>query len=120
MLGNKMQEHKVNTWLVNTGWTGGPFGVGHRMKLDYTRAMITAALENRFDEVEFENHPVFGFAIPKTCPQVPAEILNPRNTWCDKNGYDEKAKYLAGLFLKNFEKYTGGVNKEVLAAAPKI
>jgi len=120
MLGEKMQKHKVNIWLVNTGWTGGPAGVGHRIKLAYTSAMITASLENNFDEVEFENDPVFGFAIPKECPNLPSEILNPRNTWCDKNSYDEKAKYLAGLFTKNFEKYAGGVNKEVLAAVPKI
>ncbi len=120
MLGEKMQKHKVNIWLVNTGWTGGPVGIGHRIKLAYTRAMITASLENNFDEVEFENDPVFGFAIPKECPNLPSEILNPRNTWCDKNSYDEKAKYLAGQFTKNFEKYAGGVNKEVLAAVPKI
>ena len=75
------------------------------MKLKYTRAMITAALEGKLDNVEFENHPVFGVAIPKECPGVPAEILNPRNTWADKKAYDEKAKYLAGLFVKNFEKY---------------
>jgi phosphoenolpyruvate carboxykinase (ATP) len=120
MLGNKMQEHKVNVWMINTGWTGGPYGIGSRMKLKYTRAMITAALENKFNNVEFENHPVFGVAIPKECPNVPAEILNPRNTWTDKNAYDVKAKYLGGLFIKNFEKYAGGVSEEVLAAAPKI
>jgi phosphoenolpyruvate carboxykinase (ATP) len=120
MLGNKMQEHKVNVWMINTGWTGGPYGIGNRMKLKYTRAMITAALENKLSNVEFENHSVFGVAIPKECPAVPAEILNPRNTWTDKNAYDIKAKYLGGLFIKNFEKYANGVNAEVLAAAPKI
>jgi phosphoenolpyruvate carboxykinase (ATP) len=120
MLGNKMQEHKVNVWMINTGWTGGPYGIGSRMKLKYTRAMITAALENKFNNVEFENHPVFGVAIPKECPNIPAEILNPRNTWTDKNAYDVKAKYLGGLFIKNFEKYAGGVSEKVLAAGPKI
>jgi len=120
MLGEKMQRNQVNVWLVNTGWTGGPAGTGHRMKLTYTRAMITAVLENKLVEVEFEAHPVFGFSIPKNCPNVPLEILNPRNTWYDVGGYDEKAKYLAGLFRKNFEKYAGGVNEEILAAAPKI
>jgi len=119
MLGDKMQEHKVNVWMINTGWTGGSHGVGSRMKLKFTRAMITAALEGKLDNAEFETHPVFGVAMPKACPDVPAEVLNPRNTWADKNAYDEKAKYLAGLFVKNFEKYADGVSAEVLAAAPK-
>lgn len=120
MLGDKMREHKVNVWMINTGWTGGPYGIGTRMKLKYTRAMITAALEGKLDNVEFELHPVFGMAVPKECPEVPAEILNPRNTWADKVAYDEKAKFLANLFIKNFEKYKDGVTAEVLAAAPKI
>jgi phosphoenolpyruvate carboxykinase (ATP) len=120
MLGDKMQKHQVNVWMINTGWTGGPYGVGSRMKLKYTRAMITAALEGKLNNVEFENHPVFGIAIPKECPDVPTEILNPGNTWSDKNAYDIKAKYLARLFIKNFEKYASGVSVEVLAAAPKI
>jgi phosphoenolpyruvate carboxykinase (ATP) len=120
MLGDKMQAHKVNVWMINTGWTGGPYGIGNRVKLKFTRAMITAALEGKLNETEFEHHPVFGVAIPKSCRNVPAEILNPRNTWADKNAYDEKAKYLGGLFIKNFEKYAGGVSREVLAAAPKV
>jgi len=119
MLGEKMQEHKVNVWLVNTGWTGGSYGNGQRMKLSYTRAMIKAALENKFENIQFENDPVFGVAIPTECPCVPSYILNPRNTWINKQAYDEKAKYLAALFIRNFEKYASGVNKEVLAAAPK-
>ena len=120
MLGDKMQEHKVDVWMINTGWTGGPYGIGSRMKLKFTRAMITAALEGKLNSVQYENHPVFGVAFPKECPDVPTEILNPRNTWADKNAYDEKAKYLAGLFIKNFEKYASGVSEEVLAAAPKV
>ncbi len=120
MLGKKMQEHKVNVWMINTGWTGGPYGIGNRMKLKYTRAMITAALEGKLNTVQFENDPVFGMAVPKECPDVPAEILNPRNTWTDKKAYDDKAKYLAGLFIKNFEKYKDGVSAEVLAAEPKL
>jgi phosphoenolpyruvate carboxykinase (ATP) len=119
MLGSKMQEHQVNVWMINTGWTGGPYGVGSRMKLKFTRAMITAALEGKLDNAEFETHPVFGVAMPKSCPDVPGEVLNPRNTWADKGAYDEKAKYLAGLFVKNFEKYADGVSAEILAAAPK-
>jgi phosphoenolpyruvate carboxykinase (ATP) len=120
MLGQKMQEHKVNVWMINTGWTGGPYGIGNRMKLKYTRAMITAALEGKLNNAEFEMHPVFGMAIPRECPNVPADILNPRNTWTDMTAYDEQAKYLAGLFIKNFEKYKDGVTAEVLAAAPKV
>jgi len=120
MLGNKMQEHKVNVWLINTGWTGGPYGTGKRMKLSYTRAMITAALEGKLEKVEFETHPVFGVMMPATCPDVPSGILNPRNTWADKTVYDEKAKYLAGLFIKNFDKYKAGVSPDILAGAPKV
>jgi phosphoenolpyruvate carboxykinase (ATP) len=120
LLGDKMQQHKVNVWMINTGWTGGPYGIGKRIKLSYTRAMITAALEGKLNTVEFETHPVFGLAIPKQCDGIPPELLNPRNTWADKNAYDEKAKYLGSLFIKNFEKYASGVNQEVLAAAPRV
>ncbi len=119
MLGEKMQAHKVNVWMINTGWTGGPYGTGSRMKLKYTRAMITAALEGKLNNVEFEADPIFGFAIPKECPDVPTEVLNPVNTWTDKTAFKEKSKYLAGLFVKNFDKYADGVSEEVLAAAPK-
>ncbi|MBS1653696.1 MAG: phosphoenolpyruvate carboxykinase (ATP) [Bacteroidetes bacterium] len=120
MLGQKMKEHKVNVWMVNTGWTGGPHGIGSRMKLKYTRAMITAVLNDKLADCEFENHPVFGMAIPKECTGVPAQVLNPRNTWTDKKAYDEKANYLAGLFVINFKKYESGVTDEILNAAPKI
>lgn len=106
--------------MINTGWTGGPYGVGNRMKLNYTRAMISAALEGTLNNVEMDTHPVFGVAIPKECPQVPAELLNPRNTWADKAAYDEKASYLASLFIRNFEKYADGVSSEILAASPRI
>jgi phosphoenolpyruvate carboxykinase (ATP) len=120
MLGCKMEKHKVNVWLINTGWTGGPYGTGNRMKLKYTRAMITAALEGKLDNAEYETHPVFRMAIPKACPSVPKEVLNPRSTWADAVAYDEKAKYLAGLFIKNFEKYAVGVSEEIISAAPRI
>jgi len=119
MLGEKMQKHKVNVWMVNTGWTGGPYGTGNRMKLQYTRQMISAALDGKLDGVFYETDPVFGMSIPMTCPNVPAEVLNPKNTWADKKAYDEKAKHLAGLFVKNFEKYADGVSAEILAAAPR-
>jgi len=120
MLGSKMQENKVNVWMVNTGWTGGAYGEGSRMKLSYTRAMITAALEGKLNSVDYEMDPVFGFAIPASCPQVPATLLNPRNTWKDKDAYDAKSKYLAGLFVKNFDKYAAGVSAEILQAAPQL
>lgn len=119
MLGQKMEQHHVNVWLINTGWTGGPYGEGNRMKLSYTRAMITAALEGSLNNVETEVDPVFGVAIPKAVPGVPTEVLSPRNTWADKAAYDQKAAYLAGLFVKNFEKYADGVSDEIRAAAPK-
>ena len=120
MLGQKMEEHNVNVWLINTGWTGGPYGQGKRMKLSFTRAMIAAALDGRLDDIETEIDPVFGVAVPKEVPGVPAEILKPRNTWADKNAYDAKAKYLARLFVQNFEKYASGVSNAVLDAAPKV
>ncbi len=120
MLGKKMTEANVNVFMINTGWSGGPYGVGSRMKLAYTRAMITAALEGKLDNVAYEAHPVFGMMMPLECPNVPSEILNPRNTWADKNAYDEKAVSLAKQFVKNFEKYASGVSDEIIAAAPKI
>ena len=120
MLGQKMRAHEVNVWMINTGWSGGSYGVGQRVKLSYTRAMIAAALEGKLNNLQYEAHPVFGMMMPTTCPEVPAEILNPRNTWANKEDYDKKAKELAAQFIKNFEKYAAGVNAETLAAAPKI
>lgn len=120
MLGQKMREHNVNIWMINTGWSGGSLGTGSRIKISLTRAMITAALEGMLDKVEYEVHNIFGMAMPKTCPGVPFEMLNPKNTWTDKNAYDETAKKLAQFFIKNFEKYAVGVNEEILSAAPKV
>lgn len=119
LLGNKMKTHKVNVWLVNTGWSGGGFGVGQRMKLSYTRAMITAALTGELDKTAFKKHDIFGMEVPTACPNVPTEILDPRNTWADKNAYDEKANSLAHSFVKNFEKYKSYANEEILAGAPQ-
>jgi phosphoenolpyruvate carboxykinase (ATP) len=120
MFGQKMKDHDVNVWMVNTGWSGGPYGVGSRMKLSYTRTMITAALGGKLEKEEFEAHPVFGMMMPKNCPGVPSKILNPRNTWDNKDEYDEKAKALAKQFITNFEKFTGHANDEILAAAPVV
>jgi phosphoenolpyruvate carboxykinase (ATP) len=120
LLGKKLKENKVNVWLVNTGWSGGSYGVGGRIKLAYTRAIITAALNGELDKVHFETLPVFGLEMPMACPHVPSEILNPRNTWDDKDAYDEKANQLAFAFVKNFGQYADFANEEILAAAPKI
>jgi phosphoenolpyruvate carboxykinase (ATP) len=118
MLGKKMEQNKVNVWLINTGWSGGSYGVGSRMKLKYTRAMITAALNGELNNVGFNHHEVFGMSIPASCPNVPFEILNPKNTWADKNAYDKQAKELAAAFVKNFEQYAENANEEIMNAAP--
>jgi len=120
MLGEKLKKNNVKVWLINTGWTGGAYGKGHRMKLAYTRAMISAALEGDLDTVKYEMHPVFGMSIPVSCPGVPENILNPRNTWADGEAYDKAAENLAKQFITNFEKYASGVTEEVIAAGPKI
>ena len=119
MLGKKMAENEVNVWLVNTGWSGGEYGVGSRMKLKYTRSMITAALNGELNEVDFKEHPVFGLRMPVTCPSVPDELLFPKNTWVDKNAYDAKANELADAFNANFEQFADNASKEILEAAPK-
>ncbi len=120
MLGQKLKSSRANVWLINTGWTGGPYGTGSRIKLSYTRAMITAALEGNLDKVSFEKLPTFNLLMPASCPGVPAEILNPRKTWKDKEAYDHQLTMLAKMFIKNFEKYTSGVSVSITAAAPKI
>ena len=119
LLGEKIRRHNVAIWLVNTGWTGGSFGTGKRIDLNYTRAMIAAALDGRMKEVKYEADPVFGIAIPTTCPGVPQHMLHPSNTWEDKAAYDEAAKKLAALFISNFEKYADAVSREVVNAGPK-
>lgn len=117
MLGDKLRKHDASVWLVNTGWTGGAFGVGHRMNLAYTRAMVTAAIEGELADVPATPHPVFGVHVPVFCPGVPNEILDPRKAWPDPGSYDRAARDLAGRFRKNFERFTG-VSPEVLAAGP--
>jgi phosphoenolpyruvate carboxykinase (ATP) len=118
MLSAKMKENNVDVWLINTGWTGGPYGVGSRMKLKYTRAMISAALEGKLKNVEFVNHDIFGIAVPQTCPNVPSEVLNPKSTWSDAAAYDKQAKELAQSFRTNFQKFEEFANEEILAGAP--
>ena len=120
MLSKKIQDANVKVWLINTGWTGGPYGIGNRMKLKYTRSMITAALNGDLDSVDYRNHVVFGIAIPQSCPDVPSEILNPRNTWEDKDLYDKKAIELGQKFKANFAKFEEYANAEIMAGAPQI
>lgn len=120
LLGEKLEAHPdVNVWLINTGWSGGAYGTGERMSLKHTRAMITAAMQGALNDVEYEAHPVFGVLMPKSCPNVPENILNPRNTWEDKDQYDQKANELANLFIKNFSQYASEASQEILDAAPK-
>ncbi|MBL7774587.1 MAG: phosphoenolpyruvate carboxykinase (ATP) [Saprospiraceae bacterium] len=119
LLGAKLRQSQANVWLINTGWSGGSYGVGSRIKLAYTRAMITAALRGELDDANYIQHRVFGLAMPTSCPNVPADILSPRNTWADKDAYDAKANQLANEFVKNFEKFADEAAPEILAAAPK-
>lgn len=118
MLGKRMRKDNVNIWLVNTGWSGGAYGVGERMSLTYTRAMITAALNGELDNVAYKKMAIFGLNMPTVCPNVPDAILDPRNTWADKNAYDHKARILANDFVRNFDQYKTQANKEILSAAP--
>lgn len=120
LLGEKLKKHDVKVWLINTGWTGGPYGVGSRMKLSYTRAMITAVLNDELNDTTFEKLNIFGFDVPTSCKNVPATLLNPRNTWADKSAYDVKAAALAKEFIANFGKYAAGVSQDVLDAAPVV
>src|SRR5690606_1904445 len=120
MLSKKMKDAGVNVWLINTGGTGGGYGVGKRMKLGYTRAMITAALNGELDNVEFANHEVFGLAMPVECPNVPTKVLSTKNTWNSKEEYDKVANDLSKKFNKNFEKFADYASEEILAGAPSV
>ncbi len=120
LLAEKLKKHGAQTWLVNTGWSGGAYGVGSRIKLKYTRAIIDAIHSGALANVPTVDDPIFGFAVPQTCPDVPSEILTPRNTWADKTAYDEKAKKVAQLFRDNFKKYEAGASAEVKAGGPKL
>lgn len=119
LLGEKMDKHEVNVWMINTGWTGGSYGAGSRMKLSHTRAMIAAALNGNLEYAPFRKEPVFGFMVPTLCPDVPFEILNPRNTWGNPEEYDEKAKFLTSTFHENFEKFKNYADEDILLGSPK-
>jgi phosphoenolpyruvate carboxykinase (ATP) len=118
-LGEKIAQHRVGVWLVNTGWSGGPFGVGERMRIGHTRAMVKAALSGALDNVGFETDPVFNLAVPLECPGVPHGILRPKATWADQSAYDEQAAKLAGMFVENFRTFASGVGSKVVAAGPR-
>lgn len=120
LLSNKIKEHNTTAWLVNTGWTGGAYGVGNRMKLKYTRAMIDAIHNEDFGDVEFVVDENFGFQIPTVCPNVPSDILTPKNTWIDKEEYEKVKNKLILLFQKNFKQFEEGVNKEIIEAGPIV
>lgn len=119
LLAEKIKKHGSAVWLVNTGWTGGPHGVGSRMSLKYTRRMVNAALDGELDDVDFVEEPFFGLMVPTSIPDVPSEILNPRDTWADKTAYDEKAKSLANMFRENFKQFEDRASEDILAGEPK-
>lgn len=119
LLGEKLRNSNVHVWLVNTGWIGGPVGVGSRMRLAHTRAMITAALNGQLTNTEFDTHPIFGLKVPTACPGVPVFVLNPKENWQDKIAYDQAANKLANQFLTNFEKFKELADAQMMAGAPK-
>lgn len=118
MLGKRIEEHDSNVYIINTGWTGGPYGVGKRMSIKLTRAIVTAALNGDLEKAEFRLDPIFNVLVPTSCPGVPDDVLNPRNVWADKAAYDKMAKDLAGRFFKNFSKYQN-MPKHIVDAGPK-
>ena len=119
MLGEKLRARNTPCWLVNTGWAGGPFGVGERMKLKYTRSMLNAAISGALGGAQFTPHPVFRVMVPSSCPYVPSELLDARGMWPDKEAYDRAAAHLSGLFNRNFKKFEG-VEREIAGAAPAL
>jgi phosphoenolpyruvate carboxykinase (ATP) len=118
ILAAKLTRHKAQPWLVNTGWSGGGHGQGQRMKLSVTRAIVDAIHSGELAKIGTTRDPRFGLEVPTSCPGVPAELLQPRNTWRDKAAYDEAAKKLSKLFTENFKKYEAGASAEIRAAAP--
>jgi phosphoenolpyruvate carboxykinase (ATP) len=119
LLGEKIDEHDASVWLVNTGWTGGPYGVGERFKIAHSRAVIRAAIRGDLDDVEYRKDRNFGFMVPVECPGIPTDLLDPRSTWSDGAEYDVKAKELAHLFVENFKEFADEATPEVIAAGPQ-
>ena len=120
LLGNMIEQHKVKCWLINTGWTGGPYGEGERIKIAYTRAMVNAALNGDLDQVEYNPDPLFGLRVPSSCPEVPEDVLQPRHTWQDPEAYDRQARKLAQMFVDNFSQFAENVPEEIRNASPVI
>lgn len=120
MLGEKLRLQQVNVWMINTGWTGGAYGTGQRIKLTYTRAMVAAALNGQLEKLSYKHDAIFGFTIPESCPGVPENLLDPRNTWENKEAYDAQARELAAKFIQNFKKYDAIADPEILSASPII
>jgi phosphoenolpyruvate carboxykinase (ATP) len=120
MLGERMDRFNVPVWLVNTGWTGGPYGVGERMNITWTRQMVRAALGGKLDGVPTRTDPHFNIEVPTTCPDVPTEVLWPRDTWADKDAYDRRARELAQMFVENFRSFEDRVTPAVRAAGPRL
>ncbi|HYZ96213.1 MAG TPA: phosphoenolpyruvate carboxykinase (ATP), partial [Nitrososphaeraceae archaeon] len=119
LLGDKITKHSSKVYLINTGWSGGPYGIGKRIDLKYTRLMVSSAINGKLNDVDYNHHEIFNLDYPNTCPNVPSEILNPKNTWHDKEKYDFSAKRLSNLFVTNFKKFES-VPKEILNAGPYI
>src|SRR5207249_6256034 len=119
LLGEKITKHKTVVYLINTGWSGGPYGIGKRMNIHHTRRMVTAALTGELDIVKYRHDGVFNLDVPTSCPDVPSEVLDPRNTWSEKDAYDHSARNLAQMFVENFKKF-GNVSKEIRDAGPQI
>ena len=120
LLADKIRRHHSRVWMVNTGWTGGPYGVGQRMKLSYTRRMLSEAIAGNLEDVQFVQDPVFGLWIPEKVDHVPSELLHPRNTWTDKEAYDRKAMEVAEMFKKNFRKFDTVASEMIRKAGPLI
>lgn len=120
LLKRKIERYDVTCWLVNTGWVGGPYGVGKRISIKYTRALLNAALEGKLNNVEYKKDPIFGFEVPMICPNVPDEVLDPSSSWHDRKEYDRRYKDLAMRFIQNFGKFTDGTPREVVEAGPKV
>lgn len=120
LLRGKIERYGVKCWLVNTGWVGGPYGVGKRISIKYTRTLLSAALTGKLDGVKFAKDPVFGFEVPASCPDVPADVLDPASSWSDKKEYDKRYRQLAARFIENFKKYEDKAAKEVIQAGPRL
>ena len=120
LLRHKIEHYGVQCWLVNTGWVGGPYGVGKRISIKHTRALLTAVLNGGLDTVKYKQDPVFGFDVPVKCPDVPDEVLDPSSSWNDKKEYDHRIKDLAMRFKQNFAKFEEGTSREIVEAGPKV